>query len=102
MATISKKAQLLNWMQSGKGVTGHSALYHFGIYRLSSIIHRFRSEGHEIKTEFITEDNERYARYIYISPPSTLLPPSPPPPPSSNLDGLIGCLDITIKPVSDV
>ncbi|MFN9114280.1 MAG: helix-turn-helix domain-containing protein [Bacteroidota bacterium] len=97
--SYSKKQQILNFLQAGRGVTGHTALYHFGVYRLSSTIHRLRQEGHTIHTEMIEEDGQTYAKYIYLSPPKTPRFPSlPPSPPSSNSDGLIGTLDITIRP----
>lgn len=87
----TKKQQVLNYLQSGRGVTGHTALYHFGLYRLSSTIHKLRQEGHTIHTEMIEEDGETYAKYIYLSPPQSPRSPSlPPPPPSVTSDGLIG------------
>jgi len=87
----TKKQQVLNYLQSGHGVTGHTALYHFGLYRLSSTIHRLRQEGHTIHTEMIEEDGETYAKYIYLSPPQSPRSPFlPPPPPSVTSDGLIG------------
>ena len=50
----TKKQQVLNYLQSGRGVTGHTALYHFGLYRLSSTIHKLRQEGHTIHTEMLS------------------------------------------------
>lgn len=87
----SKKQQVLNYLQHGKGVTGHTALYHFGLYRLSSIIHKLRQEGHTIHTEMVEDGDERYAKYIYLAPPRTpSASPPPPSPPSVTSDGLIG------------
>jgi hypothetical protein len=88
--SYSKKQQILNFLQAGRAVTGHTALYHFGVYRLSSTIHRLRQEGHNIHTEMVEDGGETYAKYIYLSPPmpphSSPLPPSPP---SVDLDGLL-------------
>lgn len=98
----SKKQQVLNYLQSGRGVTGHTALYHFGLYRLSSAIHRLRQEGHTIHTEMVEDEGESYAKYIYVSPPKTPRSPSlPPTPPSVTSDGLIG-LDSTFQMDIDV
>ena len=98
----SKKQQVLNYLQSGRAVTGHTALYHFGLYRLSGTIHKLRQEGHNIHTEMIEENGETYAKYIYLSPPKTPVSPSlPPSPPSVTSDGLIG-LDSTFQMELDV
>lgn len=86
--SYSKKQQILNFLQAGRAVTGHTALYHFGVYRLSSTIHRLRQEGHNIHTEMVEDGGETYAKYIYLSPPKT--PPLPPSlPPNVTSDGLM-------------
>ena len=86
----TKKQQLLNYLQAGRAVSGHTALYHFGLYRLSGTIHKLRQEGHNIHTEMVEDGGETYAKYIYLSPPmpphSSPLPPSPP---SVDSDGLL-------------
>lgn len=89
--SYSKKQQILNFLQAGRAVTGHTALYHFGLYRLSSTIHRLRQEGHTIHTEMVEDGDETYAKYIYLASPKTPGNPSPAPPlpPHVTSDGLM-------------
>ena len=45
-------------------MTGIEALRKFGVYRLSSVIHRLRKQGYKIITDTILEDNVLYAEYF--------------------------------------
>jgi len=65
----TKKAKLLKYLQTHKrGIDGHTALFKLGLYRLSGEIHALRQEGHDIKTEMMSREEEdgtvtKYARY---------------------------------------
>ena len=63
----TKKAKLLHYLQTHRGITGQDALFKLGLYRLSGEIHQLRKEGHNIKTEMMeNEKGERYARYFIV------------------------------------
>jgi len=49
-----------------RSITGLEALRDYGCYRLSSVIHRLRNDGHDIQTEEVkTADGGVHARYHY-------------------------------------
>jgi len=62
------KAQILEHLQRHKTITGLEALDKFHCYRLSSVIHRLRRDGHTIVThDKRTPDGGQYALYQYHS-----------------------------------
>jgi len=59
----SKTTTALKAMQHGDRLSGHEFLHRFGIYRASSVVHKLRNRGYDIKTEIETFDGENYAVY---------------------------------------
>lgn len=49
----TQKQAILNDLQAGLRITTIDALQRHGVFRLSSIIHRLRKEGHDVKTELV-------------------------------------------------
>ncbi len=66
---LTKYDKVRRHILSGKAITGKQALDRFGLYRLSSLIHKMRSEGHEILTIQITENGTTFAKYKIAKPP---------------------------------
>jgi hypothetical protein len=62
--TKGKKKQILDHLKSGRSITGRDAWSLYGVYRLSSTIHRLRNEGFPIKTTMVpTIEGEDFASY---------------------------------------
>ena len=59
----SKTRTALKALQRGDRLSGHDFLHRFGIYRASSVIHKLRNRGYQIKTEIEEFDGENYAVY---------------------------------------
>lgn len=60
------KELILNHLRRHRSITGLEALREYGCYRLSSVIHRLRNDGHYIRTEEVrTEDGGTHARYHF-------------------------------------
>lgn len=53
MRETTQKAAVLEDLQAGRRVTALDALQRHGVFRLSSIVHRLRKEGHDVKTELV-------------------------------------------------
>ncbi|MCL1800267.1 MAG: helix-turn-helix domain-containing protein [Promicromonosporaceae bacterium] len=78
MAT--QQAQVLAHLQSGQTLTPMQALDQFGSFRLATIIHRLRADGHNILTE-IPATGKKYAIYrLATGPVMDALMPEPPAP----------------------
>lgn len=60
---MSKADKLLRHLKRGGSITGKTSLNRFGIYRLSSVIHRFRRAGLSISTEKVTQNGVEFACY---------------------------------------
>ena len=61
---LSKQAKIKNHLSGGRSLSGLEAWKLFGVYRLSSVIHRLRNAGMNIKTDMIRiDDNLTFARY---------------------------------------
>jgi len=60
---VSKKDLVRSELERGRGVTGKSAWTDFGLYRLSSEIHKLRKEGLNIETVMVDFDGDRFAEY---------------------------------------
>ena len=59
-----KKGMILRHLQRGQTITGTGALRLYGVYRLSSTIHRLRNEGYNITTTMRKSlHGESYAEY---------------------------------------
>lgn len=63
--TASRTAQILSHLRREKhGISPLEALGVYGVYRLSSVIHRLRERGHEIQTVMRNDAlGKPYARY---------------------------------------
>tara|TARA_R100001530_G_scaffold129270_1_gene99493 strand:- start:114 stop:380 length:267 start_codon:yes stop_codon:yes gene_type:complete len=59
----SQKSKVLFDLVEGKGITPIDALNDYGCFRLAAVIHQLRSEGHQIKTTMIEDEDKRYAKY---------------------------------------
>ena len=60
---ISKKSMVKSALENGRKVSGASAWRDFGLYRLSSAIHKLREEGLNIETVMVDRDGETFAEY---------------------------------------
>ncbi len=60
---MSQKDAVLNYLEQGNSITPLEALERFNSFRLGGIIYRLRREGHNIKTEPVTQGNKTFARY---------------------------------------
>jgi len=60
---LSKADKVRRHILGGGTITGKQAYLKFGLYRLSSVIHRMRQEGHPINTISITQNGETFAKY---------------------------------------
>lgn len=58
---MSKQKQIEEYLRTGYSLSGTQALAKFGVYRLSSVIHRMRQRGFEIVT--VPKGKEGYAVY---------------------------------------
>jgi hypothetical protein len=64
MTTLSQKKMILEYLQSGRSLTGLDAIRLFGAYRLSGRILDLRREGHPVQTRtIITLTGKRIAEY---------------------------------------
>jgi len=60
----SKHGKIRKHLLLGRKITGTTALIRFNVYRLSSVIHRLRREGLNIKTVMGELNGETYAVYF--------------------------------------
>jgi hypothetical protein len=63
MKKPTKKDMVKHALESGRGVTGLSAIRDFNLYRLSSAIHELRKEGMDIETIDIPGNGTTFAEY---------------------------------------
>jgi hypothetical protein len=71
MLTISKKQIVKDRLLRLGSITPKEAFIEFGLYRLSSVIHKLRAEGMNIKTTIIRlDDGTTYAKYKLDALPS--------------------------------
>lgn len=62
---MSQVKQLKAHLDSGQSITPMEALHKFGIFRLAARANDLRSQGMNIITEMVNDDNgKRYARYF--------------------------------------
>ena len=63
---MSKHQEIRRHLKAGEPITGLTALKLYGVYRLSSIINRLRTEGLAIKTVMVKADNGQdvFAKYF--------------------------------------
>lgn len=72
MARKSQRDYVLEWLQTGAGITSYDAFRELGITRLSAVIFDLRRKGYDIKSERIERTNRfgetvRFARYTLES-----------------------------------
>lgn len=60
---MNKTAKVLAHLKSGKTITSFEAFLEYRATRLADIIFRLRNQGHKIGTEYIQNDNAKFARY---------------------------------------
>ena len=48
---MSKKDKILDWLKMGESITQIKAIDYYNCYRLASVIHRLKQEGHNIRCE---------------------------------------------------
>jgi biotin operon repressor len=63
MNTESKHNRIKRRLLAGFAISGQDALKEFGVYRLSSVIHRLRKEGLNIKTTMVQRPGYSFAKY---------------------------------------
>lgn len=57
MARKTQQQAVLEWLQTGAGITSMEAFKHLGATRLSAIIFELRAKGHEIESENVQVKN---------------------------------------------
>ena len=60
---ISKTKMVLNALRRGDHLTGQDILRKYGVYRASSVVHKLRNRGEDIKTRMVTDGKTEYACY---------------------------------------
>ena len=63
----SKQNKIKAHLKEGRSITGLSALHHYDLYRLSSVINRLRNDGMKIKTTISTGKRNPHAIYSVIN-----------------------------------
>ncbi len=59
----TQNENLLAYLKRGKGITALEALSRFGCFRAASRINELREQGYKIKSEMITVNGKRVAKY---------------------------------------
>jgi hypothetical protein len=59
---MSQTIQIYNHLKS-KPITPLEALRKYGCFRLASRINELRNEGIDVKTEMVTKNGKRFAKY---------------------------------------
>ena len=62
---MTQQQQIFKHLQR-KSITGLEAWKEYGVYRLSSLIHRIRKEGYQVKTTMIEMDGHTFAKYSLL------------------------------------
>ena len=66
---MTQRDAILEHLQTTRAITPLEALMKFGCFRLGARIHELRGQGHEIKTEMMTDEaGKTYAKYRYHHP----------------------------------
>ena len=58
---------ILAHLKSGKDLTPLQAFDEFLVFRLAARIEELRSQGHDIKTQMLTQNGKTFARYTLRS-----------------------------------
>ena len=71
---MTQKKKILDHLQKIGSITPKESWERYGIYRLSSVIHKLRTDGYGIETITIEHRNpndgnvSHYAKYVYVQP----------------------------------
>jgi len=60
---MTQTEQIKNYLEQGDSITPLKALNLFGCFRLGARIYDLKQSGMKIKTEIITKNNKRFAKY---------------------------------------
>ena len=60
---VSKTKMVLNALKRGDELSGLDILRKYGVYRASSVVHKLRNRGEDIKTRMIADGQTEYACY---------------------------------------
>ena len=74
MSSMNKTKAVLQWLQTGAGISSMEAIKQFGATRLSAIIFNLRSKGYNIETVMVDGRDRfgnptRFARYYLRNSP---------------------------------
>lgn len=67
MRETSQKAGILEDLLAGRRVTALDALDRHKCFRLSSVIHRLRKDGHDVKTELVQAQSGAVHAVYYMA-----------------------------------
>lgn len=59
MSSMNKTKAVLQWLQTGAGISSMEAIKQFGATRLSAIIFNLKAKGHDIETVMV-EGRDRF------------------------------------------
>ena len=65
--TETQNKQILNWLKSGRSITGMTALEQFGCWSLSRRICDLKDAGNTIESQFIKLDNGKRIKEYWIN-----------------------------------
>ncbi len=64
---VTQIGQIKEYLLAGNSLTPIEALNMFGAFRLAAIVFKLKEQGLNIKTDIISEDNKRFAKYSIIN-----------------------------------
>ena len=64
--TESQEKQILDYMETGRSLTGYQMLVKFGTMNHKGRIHRLRSQGHNIEDEWIVTSTKKRIKKYYL------------------------------------
>lgn len=64
---VTQIGQIKEYLLAGNSITPIEALNMFGAFRLAAIVFKLKEQGLNIKTDIISEDNKRFAKYSVIN-----------------------------------
>ncbi len=64
---VTQIGQIKEYLLAGNSLTPIEALNMFGAFRLSAVVFKLKEQGLNIKTDIISEDNKRFAKYSIIN-----------------------------------
>ena len=64
---VTQIGQIKEYLLAGNSITPIEALNMFGAFRLAAIVFTLKEQGLNIKTDIISKDNRRFAKYSIIN-----------------------------------